>query len=489
MSLRSLLRASTLYTAGNLAPKLGAFLLLPIYVRFLSQADYGSLALITSLAGILAIVYHLGVDSSLMRLHFDRSGRDRARLYSTLTVFTLGLGALLTVVMALVLGPFFETLFAGTPFLPLGALGLLVAFVGSLGYVPSAFLRATGQASRFLALNLGAFVLSSVIAVTLVTAFGFGAAGVLTAQLISGFVVLVTAIALVSRLGAWTFDRAALLEALRFGLPLLPHSLSAWALRLADRWLIALLIGLPALEARSQIGIYAVGYQLGFVVSLVLTSFNSAWSPYFFRVGQRRDGPRFHTEMTTLVMGGLLLLAVTVSVLAPEMVAVIARPGYEPAADVIPVIAFGSVLQGLYVMFVTVVFLTKRTGRLAAITFSSAALNVTLNVVLIPQLGIMGAAWSTLASYGFFAAATFFFAQSIYPMRIDWPRVAAVGALGVGAVLLARLSSGPPSLGTGLVHVMVAMGYGVAVTVLCWPSVERLRSISRSLARDEVARA
>jgi O-antigen/teichoic acid export membrane protein len=485
VSLRSLFRASSLYTIGNIAPKVGAFLLLPIYLRFLTQADYGSLALLTSLAGILAVVYHLGLDSALMRLHFDVEGRKRATLYSTATLFSIGLGAALTVLFAIGLGPFFESLFAGTPFIPLGGLALLVALVGSLQYVPSTLFRASGQAGRYLVVNLGAFFVSSAVAVVLIVVFGLGAAGVLTGQLIAGIAIFVVTIVTVTRLGHWSFNRTQLREALQLGLPLLPHGISAWALRLADRWLIALLIGLPAIEARSQVGIYAVGYQLGFIVSIVVTSFNAAWSPYFFRIGHRPAGPAFYTEMTTLVIGGLLVLAVGVSVTAPEIVAIIARPGYEAAADVLPVIAFASVFQGLYVMFVTVIFLTKRTGRLAVITFASAALNLALNLVLIPILGIMGAAWATLGSYAFFAATTYAFARRQYPMRVDWIRL--TGLIGLAAVvtLAVRTISMDVSIFSGLVHIAAALTFTVVVVAVLWQPFQRLRVLSRALPRDE----
>lgn len=484
MSLRSLFRASAIYTIGNIAPKIGAFLLLPIYVRFLTQADYGALALLTSLAGILALVYHLGLDSALMRLHFDARGSAQARLYSTATLFSIGLGAVLTIVLALALGPFFETLFAGIAFIPLGGLALLIALMGSLQYIPSTLFRASGQAGRFLAVNLGSFLVSSVLSVVLVTIGGLGAAGVLTGQLVGSSAVFVVTLFLIGRMTPWTFDRGQLREALVLGLPLLPHGIAAWALRLADRWLIALLIGLPAIDARAQVGIYAVGYQLGFVVSIVITSFNAAWSPYFFQIGNRPSGARFYTAMTTVVIGGLMVLASGVSVLAPEVVAVIARPGYEAAADVLPIIAFASVFQGLYVMFVTVVFLAKRTSRLAAITLTAAGINVALNVALIPMLGILGAAWATLGSYVFFAAATFVYARSMFEMRIDWARLAAMFAIAVSGVVAGRWLFPGPSVGGGVAHLGIGLAVAVAIVALAWTPLQRLREVSRSLPAE-----
>ena len=484
VSLRGLAKHSAVYTVGNLAPKIGAFLLMPIYVRFLSQADYGAVALLTSLAGVLGIVYHLGVDGALMRLHFDTHGRQRAQLYVTLAASTLIVSTVLTLLLAVVLGPSFETLFAGTPFVPLGVLALLLAFAGSMQFIPAVLFRASGQAGRFLALNLGAFLISSAASVVLVAGFGFGATGVLLGQLIANVAVLGVTAIVVMRLGMVGFDTAALRSALGLGLPLLPHALSAWILRLADRWLLALLLGLPALEARAQIGVYAVGYQLGYVVTILVTSFNAAWSPYFFRIGDRPEAPRFYAEMVTLVLAGLLVLAVGVSVLAPEIVALVARPGYEAAADVLPVIAFASVLQGAYTMFVTAIFFMKRTGPLALITFGSAALNVTLNIVLIPMLGIMGAAWATMGAYAFFATATLVFARRLYPIEIAWAPLALLAVIGVAVVVGSRALAGGPSAGALAIHLAIGLGFAGLGWVICRGPIDRLRTLARRLAAE-----
>lgn len=484
MTLRGLARNSALYTIGNIAPKIGAFLLLPIYVRFLSQADYGSVALLTSFAGILGIVYHLGVDGALMRMHFDASGRDRARLYLTLTVFTLVIATVMTVLLAITIGPTFEAWFAGTPFFPLGILALLIAFSGAMQFVPSVLFRASGQAGRFLALNLGAFVFSSVASVILVAFLGFGASGVLLGQLVANVAVLGITVAVVAPLATAGLDGSALRSALRLGLPLLPHGLSAWALRLADRWLLALLLGIPALEARAEIGVYAVGYQLGYVVTIIVTSFNAAWSPYFFRIGDRPEAPRVYAEMTTLVAGGMLILAVSISALAPEIVALVARPGYEDAANVLPVIAFASVLQGGYTMFVTVIFFAKRTGPLAFITFGSAALNIGLNVVLIPTMGIMGAAWATVGAYAFFSGATYLFARSMYPMQIAWLPISALTIIGIAAVVVGRTVASAPSWGGLALHLTIGIGFAALTIVVSRGPVNRLRELSRGLPPD-----
>ena len=477
MSLRQLARASALYTFGNLAPKVGAFLLLPIYVRFLTQAEFGTLAIISSLSGLLGIVYRLGYDGSLMRLHFDVAPSERSRLYGSVMVFALGFAVVASVIAVAILGPLFGVLFPEVPFLPLGLLGVAIALVSVVQFVPATLFRATGQAGRFVVYNLGGFVLVSLMTVALVVA-GYGVAGILVAQLIGAGVLLIIAIWVIGRLGPIVLDRTAIVSATRLGLPLVPHAISGWTLRLSDRWLIPLLIALPPVSALAALGSYALGYQLAYVVSLVVISVNAAWSPWFFRIGNEEWGPHVYREMVTIVMAGTIVLAVGISVIARELVEVMATPAYAPAADVLPVIAFASVAQGLYVMLSSVVFLVKATGRLALFTVVAALLNIGLNLVLIPTQGIMGAAFATLAAYGFFAAATFLYARRLYPLDLDGGRLAFITVLAVATVAASRYI--PPDgdlLVSAVVHALMALAFAAIVVFVLLAPVRRLRGL------------
>jgi O-antigen/teichoic acid export membrane protein len=481
MSLRTLARASGLYTLGSIAPKIGAFILLPVYVRFLSRAEYGTVALMTTVSGLLALILTLGLDGALMRMHFDREGRQRAALYTTLTLFSLAVSLIWVLAVGVVVGPFFPSLFAGVPFFPIGALTLIIAFTSVIQYVPTVLLRATGRAGYYVAYNLGTFVIASVASVLLVVVVRLGAAAVLLGQLTGAAVVFAVAVFLVFQRGEFAFDGRALGAALRFGLPLVPHSLSAWALRLSDRWLIGLLIGLPALQAQAAIGVYSFGYQIGYVISLIVISFNAAWSPYFYRIADQPPAPSLLRHVTTLVVAGLFALAVAVSALAPEIVAVIATERYAQAADVIPIVAFASVLQGLYTMLVTVIFFMRRTGRLAVLTVSAAMLNVALNVVLIPRLGIVGAAWSTLIAFVPWAAATWWYASRMYPVRLDYSRLGLLAGVAVLAVGVARLTVLPANpVAQGALHVVIGLAYAAFAAFVGIGLLDRLRGLTRT---------
>lgn len=483
MTFRSLARASAIYTVGNFIPRIGAFLLLPVYVRFLSTEQYGTVSLITSLAGLLAILFTLGQDAALMRLHFDERGDRQRALYSTLTAFVILMAVFGSALAAAVLFPVFSTLFAGLAFVPYGVLGIGIAALSAADFAPAVFYRATAQAGKFLAFSIGAFGAASVASVTLVV-LGFGAPGMLIGQLVGAGVSFLVAIFLVVRIAGLRFQRTLVRPAVRFGAPLAPHAVSGWALRLADRWLIGLLIGLPAAQALGQLGAYSLGYQLGYVITVLVSSFNTAWSPWFFRIGNTSQAPALFSKMTTLVMAGLAAVGVAVAVLAPQIVAVIARPQYAAAADVLPIIAMASVLYGMYTMLSVVVFYAKATARLAMITVSAGVLNVVVNVVLIPPFGILGAAWATFAAYAWFAGATWWFSRTVYPVRLEVRRLAVLAVAGAAALGLASLTSATGSdLGAAGLRVLIALGFAVVAGLV---GLESARSLLRS-ARPTIA--
>ena len=492
MGLRALLRGSLLYTVGNMLPRLGAFLLLPVYTAAMAPAEFGVFSLMLSLSGLLAIVYRLGLDGALLRLHFDVTSRRRPALYLTLATVTFGAVVLFSVLFGLIGAPIFDVVFPGVGFLPYGLLALAITATMAFQYVPSALFRATERPGRFLVFALGAFGTGVIVTVLFLLIVPLGAVGGLLGQLGTGIAVVLVTLAILVRLRRPAFDRGLAREGLAYGLPLVPHGMAAWVLSLSDRWLIGLLIGVPALGAQAAVGIYSFGYVIAQVVSLVAMSFNSAWVPFFFARGEGPRGPRILTEMTTLSIAGLGLLAIGIAALAPEATQLLAvsRWGEEArvAADVMQLVAVAFLAHGLYFMVVSVVFLQRRTGGLPLITLAAGAVNVGANLLLIPRLGIMGAAWSTLAGYVVLAAVTWWYARASYALQLDLVRLGTLfGAVAV-LVLGGRLVTPQDNLILSTVtHLATILGYAAVAWFVVRRPVAVLRGVLAEEARERAA--
>jgi O-antigen/teichoic acid export membrane protein len=495
MTLRGLLRGSLLYTLGNLLPRLGAFLLLPIYTAAMAPEQFGVFSLMLSLSGLLAIGYRLGLDGALLRLHFDVDPRRRPSLYLTLAAVTLMAALGFSALMALVAAPFFNLVFPGVPFLPFGVLALAITATTAFQYLPSALYRATERPGRFLLYALIVFGASVAGTVVFLLLLDLGAAGGLLGQLSGGVATVIIAVMIIYRFRRSPFDRRLAHEGLAFGLPLVPHGMASWVLSLSDRWLIGFLIGLSAVQAQAAVGIYSFGYLVAQAVSMVAMSFNSAWVPLFFTRGDSPRGPSILREMTTLSLGALGLLAVGIATLAPEITDLLASRRWGPdaaaAADVMAVVALGFLLHGLYFMLVSSVFLRRRTRGLPLLTLVAGGANVAVNVVLIPRVGIMGAAWATVIGYAVLAIGTWWYAGRSYEVRLDVVRLGVIATAAVGAVLASRLVT-PEASGlwlSGLTHAGVTGVYALVVLATLRVPVDAVRSLLRAPLEPEAAKA
>jgi len=140
--LSALGRNFAIYGLGDVATNIVSFLLLPLYTRFLTPADYGAISLLLTVEVVAKIVFRCGLDASFMRLFYDcESDTDRQRLASTIFWFLAGSNG---VVLALLLiaAPFISSHLFGVPGYTLAlVLQLLYTFVVGFYFIPFHVMR------------------------------------------------------------------------------------------------------------------------------------------------------------------------------------------------------------------------------------------------------------------------------------------------------------------------------------------------------------
>jgi O-antigen/teichoic acid export membrane protein len=181
---------------------------------------------------------------------------------------------------------------------------------------------------------------------------------------------------------------------LAYGLPLIPHSLSAWAMNFVDRLLLESRVPL------AELGLYTLGYQLGVAMLVLVSSINMAWSPYYYNLMTRQaNAERVVRQVSSLyvaVIGGICLV---VALFSREIVQLLAPPTYLSAARYAPLILFSYLLEGYYYFVVMPLFFYKKTSWIPLITFSAALVNIVLNLWWIPRWGALGSAWATFVAF------------------------------------------------------------------------------------------
>jgi O-antigen/teichoic acid export membrane protein len=173
------------------------------------------------------------------------------------------------------------------------------------------------------------------------------------------------------------------------------------------------------------VALYNVGYIFGKGLQMVSQSVNQAWTPFFFKTVKEEDpeAKQLFAYTATYFAFVLCLLGLAVIAFAREAVLLLGGREYLDAMSVTKVIVLASMLQGMFYVPSRGLFLEKKTAVFPLIIGVSGALNVGLNLVLIPAYGMMGAAWSTVAGYALAVGLTYVISQRYYPIRYDVRRL------------------------------------------------------------------
>ena len=443
---KQLASQSSLYTFGELLRSSLSFLLLPLYTRLLTPADYGILGVMVPVYSLLGILMALGLPAAMLRFYFDHDDEEaRARYVSTVSAAMISSGLLIGLVMT-ALGPWlFGLLLPNVSFNPYVLLVVWNAALSTISLAPMTLFRARQQAQYFILFTLVDFLLNTSLILFLVAGQRQGALGSLRGQLLSAALMAVPSLwillrtAALGRINGHSLGRVLSWEALRpsllFGLPLLPNLLGTWVLNVSDR------IVLDSLVSKEAVGLYTLGYQFGILLNLISVALNNAWTPFFYQnAGERKNDTMLGTFITyqTLLF---TLLALAIALLGREAIEIIAAPAFWPAYQVTPWIALGYLARFLVFFPVNGLLFRKRPQWMAVATLLAAAANITLNLLLVPRFGIMAAAFNTFAAFLLLLALVAPVSQRAFPIRYEFKRLAWLIGLALALFALGWLTA------------------------------------------------
>jgi O-antigen/teichoic acid export membrane protein len=420
---RNLARHSAAYSVGSVISKASAFLIVPLYTRALTKDEYASYVLLNAGAAVLGVLYELGISSAVMRFFYDYDDElERRRYIGAVWLFALvatgGVSALLTFTGPLLLG----SLYRSVTFWPYVALTIWGVFLGSANFIPWVLMRVREQSTRFVALIVLQTVTLVVGAVVFVLVLHLGLLGAVLASFVQSCAIFVFYSACTWRNASLRANWSALPTTLKFGLPVLALQTGWWVLDASDRFILGHFVPL------ATVAVYSVGYAVGRILITVSQSVNQAFTPFFFQT-VRDDDPDAAALFAYSATYFMLLIAglgVLVTVFSHEAVMFFGGWAYREADDVAPLIVLAATVQGLFYVPSRGLLQLKRTGSFPFILAAGAGINVSLNLALIPWLGMIGAALATIAGYVVTVIVTFIVAQRWFPVAYQWGRLARI---------------------------------------------------------------
>jgi len=433
--LRKLLAQSAIYGTADVFTNVVSFLLLPLFTRFLSPADYGVLGVLLLFSAMAKILFRMGLDGAFFRVYYDQKGEaGQRRLAGTVALFAAGAGSLLLGGVVLWAGPLTRLLFS--PASPPESWVVLAAadiYLGVFAFIPLNLLRIQDRPGLFSAFSVTRHTLHIGLKVVLVVR-GWGVPGILWSNVIATGVFSLALLPILVRHASLRFSPQLLRETMRFGLRKVPHGVMIQVQNLIDRRHLLAFVDL------SQVGVYHAGYMIGTAVKFALSAFEPAWQPFVYAQLRKPDAATTLARIVTYAFASFVSVGLGVAVLSRELVQLMTAPEFHAAAGIVPVVTLAYVLHGTFLLTSIGIAIRKKTGYYPFITAIAATCNISANLLLIPRIGMMGAAWATVLSYGVMAALGLWISQRLYPMPLEWPRLGRVTGAAAACYLLSLLA-------------------------------------------------
>lgn len=405
------IKSGVWYTGANFIIKGIGFITTPIFTRLLTHQDYGLYSNYTSWLTTLLVFATLNLGTSFISARFDFENDFDSYVLSVLV-----LSSLVTLFLGIIMRSFsgFFTSLTGLESRHLNVMIVYMLFFSAVDMFQTReryYFEYKTTVLTSLVIAVSTALLSVVLVIFMENKLWGRILGSAIPTAAIGIVLYIILLFKGKKISFlyWRY-------ALPICLPYIPHSLSMFLLNSMDKMMVTKICG------PEQNALYSVAYSCGAIITLLVTSLNTAFAPW---LGEKLNDKKYD-EIRKAAKPYVLLfvyMACGVMLLTPELLLIMGGKGYSEAIYVMPPVAFGCVCQFLYTMYVNIEQFSKKTVGMAIASVIAALSNYILNMLFIPRYGYIAAAYTTLISFAILLFIHLFLVKrmgmdGVYPTRV-----------------------------------------------------------------------
>lgn len=387
-----LLKNTVIFSIGNFGTKIISFFLVPLYTNILTTREYGTVDLIYTIGMVLVPLLTLNIGESIMRFALDKDA-DCDKIMST-GITILIFGAIIGLLI-LPIANLFESVSNYSIYIYLYTLTLAFSQI---------FLCYLRGKEFLLKYSIGNIIQSLTIAIfNIIFLIGMkkGIEGYLMAYILAnvctglygfwaGKVNLV--------IKKYSIDIELSKNMIKYSVVLIPNSFMWWIMNSSDRMMVSAMISVTAN------GVYAVAYKIPTLLSTITTIFNQAWSYSAIREDESEDKEEYNNRVYDNLVTIVIVVATGLLMIMKPFLSVYVGKEYYAAWHYVPYLIVGFVFMTLGSFIATSYTVHKDSMGFLISGTVGAIINLILNFILIPMMGVSGAAFATCISYfGVFA--------------------------------------------------------------------------------------
>ncbi len=384
-----LAKNTALFALNVVGTKLIAFLLVPLYTNAFKTEEYGVVDLINTIAVILVPVITLNIGEAVMRFGIDEETdkNDISSIAILFAIFSLFLGFLVIPIMR-----FFPAMQTSSP--------LVYLFCVSQGlYLTFSYnLRGQEKLAQYAIGNILCTFFMAGFNILFLVVFKLGIEGYFYAYIIAYSISALYCVAVgdvFKTIRNFRIKPSLAKQMVKYSIVLVPNSFMWWIMNSSDHIMVTSMIGAAAN------GVYAISYRIPSILTAFSQVFNQAWSYSAIREDKSNDRASFNNNMyDKLVRSQLLITSFLILIMKPFLRIYVSEAYYE-AWKYTPYLLVGYFFLTMGTFLSTSYTVNKDSKGFLISGTTGALINVVLNALLIPLVGIHGAAFATCISYIF----------------------------------------------------------------------------------------
>jgi len=390
--IKDILKEGGLYTVANLLTKGVSLMLIPFYVNYFTEAEYGILGMLGVFGGFVGAIVSFQLYQGTSRyIAEDVSLQKKQQIASTAILFTIFAYGLFSVI-AYVFKDFFIDILSSDVRIPdrYFLLSISTVFINSIFYTFGTQLKSLRKVNEFAITTFLHSIFNILLIIFFVMKYDLGLSSIFYAGLLVAPLIIILQIFYLKEYLIPKFSFTELKRQLKFSAPLIPAAVAYLLLNLTDRFFIKEI-------SMSANGVYEVAFKFASVISIILLGFQSALAPILYQIHEKESTKKELANLFKLFFGVGTLGVLILSVFSYETLYIFTTPSYYEAQYIMPLFYITLLITGLG-MFSPGFHLKHKTKLIPIIVIFSALINIGLNYLLVDIFLLVGAAIATLIS-------------------------------------------------------------------------------------------
>lgn len=390
--------------------QISAFLLVPIYWKYLAPSDYGVIGIFTIVVNVLSAIFTFGLNGTLERYYFE--WEDSLRRTKIRVLWYIQLSAM--VFFSLISHSMFFLgwiSFDSVEYFPVVFIAISCSSFMAFQYIPFSILRVTQNIKLFGILSLLQFFMTALLTIGFLMLSEVKLEGYLLAQFISaGVMAVIWVFVLDGRAGKaqWVNIK----EELKFASPNVPLTAITRASEVVDKVILEKFLSLSAF------GLYVVGNRFGGYFGSVNSVLKLAFYPLIYeRLVKEGGEPDELTELSLFYVLLLSQLGLIAIILFEGVVNWFGDGKFYGAFDYIPLFVVASFIGGMSSALGMGIELAKVPHKAFYAVIPSSVSAIVLALLLIPYFGVYGGILTLIVSSFIKTSISIYLGYKYFPRR------------------------------------------------------------------------